>query len=125
MRRLTLILGLSAALLSALLATGPLAAAQPAAKPCSTAGLNFTQTKEGVTYAVAVANLRAKVTSCKEARALAGTVATRILHEAKIPTRINGLTVKVKEPCPGCTPTTQVVAKSGEELVTFVVKGGA
>jgi len=121
------ILAAAAALLPALLGTAALAqpvAAAPATKACSTAGLHYTQKRGGATFSVGVANLRAKGVACLSARTLAATVAKDLLHEAKLPARIGGLPVTLKEPCAGCTPTTQVSAGSGKELVTFVVKGG-
>jgi hypothetical protein len=51
-------------------------------------------------------------------------VARDILHEAKVPSQIAGLKVTVEEPCAGCTPVTQVSAKSSEGSVTFAVRGG-
>lgn len=93
-------------------------------KTCSTAGLHFTQKREGVTYSVAVANLKAKGAECGSARRLATVVAKDLLKETKVPARISGFDVTVKTPCAGCTPNTQVTAKSGSELVTFTVKGG-
>jgi hypothetical protein len=125
-----LVLGVAAALLPAILlgtaAVGaePLAAAE-LATTCSVAGLHYSENQAKVNYAVAVANLKATVTTCAEARSLAGTVARDILAGAKIPARIAGLKVTVKEPCAGCTPDTRVSARSGQELVTFTVKGGA
>jgi hypothetical protein len=125
-RAVTLVLGVSAVLLSALfLAAGGSAAAKPATKHCSVAGLHYTDETEGTTFSVAVANLRAKVTSCGQARGIAGTVAEDMLQEIEIPARIKGLKITVKEPCTGCTPNTLVTAKSGAKLVTFTVKGGA
>ncbi len=129
LRTTTLILGLAAALLSALLLGGAAIGAEPGAKPstkaCSTGGLHFTRQQEGVTYAVSVASLKAKIATCKVARSLATTVAKDILAETKVPARIAGLTVAVKEPCAGCIPDSQVTARSGQELITFTVKGGA
>lgn len=126
----TLAFGVSAALLTALLfGTAAVGAQQRAAKPatrsCSTAGLRYSEKSGGVTYGVAVVNLKAKVTPCPQARSLAATVAKDILHGTKVPARIAGMKVTAKEPCAGCTPDTQVSARSGEELVTFTVKGGA
>jgi hypothetical protein len=126
-----LVFGSSAVLLLALLfgttAVGaePLEAAKPPTRNCSVAGLRYSEKRDGVTYAVAVANLRAKVSSCPQARSLAATVARDILHETKVPARIGGLKVTIKEPCTGCTPDTQISARSGQEVVTFTVKGGA
>jgi hypothetical protein len=120
-----LVFGVAAALLSALILGTAATAAKPATKSCSTAGLRFAYKQEGVTYAVAVAGLKARVASCPQARSLAGTVAKDILHDTKVPTRIAGLTVTVKEPCSGCTPNTRVTARSGQELIAFMVKGGA
>lgn len=130
LRAVTLVLGVSAALLSALLlGTAAVGATPPMAKPttrnCSVAGLGFHEKHGGVTYGVAVVGLRAKVTPCSTARSLAGTVAKDILDGSKVPARIAGLTVTVKEPCAGCTPDTMVSAKAGGKLVTFTVKGGA
>jgi hypothetical protein len=124
------VFGVSAALLATLLFGTVAVGAQPqGAKPtigsCSVTGLRYSEKRGNVTYGVAVANLRAKMTSCPRARSLAATVAKDILRGAKIPARIAGLKVTAKEPCAGCTPDTQVSAKSGEELVTFTVKGGA
>ena len=126
----TLVFGVAAALLAALLFGAVAVGAQPqGAKPairsCSVAGLRYSEKRGGVTYGVAVANLRAEATSCSKARSLAATVAKDILRGAKVPARIAGLKVSAKEPCAGCTPDTQVSARSGEELVTFTVKGGA
>jgi putative NADH-flavin reductase len=81
--------------------------------------------REGVTLSVAVANLKAKEAKCVTARRLATVVAKDLLEETKVPARISGFNVTVKAPCTGCTPNTQVVARSGEELITFTVKGGA
>jgi hypothetical protein len=119
-----------AALLAALFgitAIGPglSAAAKPATRTCSAAGLRYVKKEDGTTFSVAVANLKAKVATCATARSLAGTVAKDLLDETKVPARIEGFKVTVKEPCAGCTPNTQVTAKAGEELVTFTVKGGA
>jgi hypothetical protein len=129
LRAAKLILGVSAALLLALLLGTAAVGAQPleaAKKPatCSVAGLHYSEIQAKVNYAVAVANLRATVTTCADARSLAGTVARDILAGAKVPARIAGLKVTVKRPCAGCTPDTQVSARSGQELVTFTVKGG-
>jgi len=127
----TLVFGVSAALLPALLlgpaavGAAPRQAADPATRSCSVAGLRYSAKQEGVTYSVAVANLRAKVATCPQARSLAATVAKDILHEIKVPAKIGGLKVTIKEPCAGCTPDTKVSAKSGQEVVTFTVKGGA
>lgn len=132
LRAVTLVLVISAALLSALLggaAIGaqPQGAARfaPGPKTCSTAGLRFSQKSEGVTYSVAVANLKAKGAGCSTARSLATVVAKDLLKETKVPARISGFDVAVKAPCAGCTPNTAVTAKSGQKLVTFTVKGGA
>lgn len=125
-----LVFGVSAALLAALL-FGTVAAgaqpqgAKPATRSCSVAGLRYSEKRGAATYGVAVANLKARVTSCPRARSLAATVAKDILRGARVPARIAGLKVTAKEPCTGCTPDTQVSAKSGEELVTFTVEGGA
>jgi hypothetical protein len=107
-------------------ATGaaPLKAAKPA-RTCSTAGLHFTEKQDGTTFSVAVANLKAKVATCAQARSLATTVAKDLLAETKVPARVAGFNVTVKAPCTGCTPDTQVTARSGQELITFTVKGGA
>jgi hypothetical protein len=129
LRAAKLSLGVSAALLLALpvgtaaVGAEPLAAAKPATT-CSVAGLH-SENRAKVNYAVAVANLKATVTTCGEARSLAGIVARDILAGAKVPARIAGLKVTVKGPCAGCTPDTRVTARSGQELVTFTVKGGA
>jgi hypothetical protein len=130
LRAAKLILGVSAALLLALaLGTAAVGAQrlEAAKKPttCSVAGLHYSENQAKVNYAVAVANLKATVTTCANARSLAGTVARDILAGVKVPARIAGLKVTVKEPCAGCTPNTQVSARSGQELVTFTVKGGA
>lgn len=130
LRATMLVLGVSAALLALILsatATGaaPLKGANPATRTCSTAGLHFTKKQDGTTFSVAVANLKAKVAPCSKARSLAGTVAKDILRETKVPATIAGLKVTVKEPCAGCTPDTQVTARSGQELITFTVNGGA
>jgi hypothetical protein len=129
LRAAKLVLGVAAALLSAILlgsaAVGaePLAAAKPTAT-CSVAGLHYAEKQGGVTYGVAVVNLKAAVTPCAKARSLAATVAKDVLHGTKVPARIGGLKVTAKEPCAGCTPNTSVSARSGQELVTFTVKGG-
>lgn len=130
LRATTLVLGISAALAACFLSTAatgaePLKAASPATRTCSTAGLHFTKKQDGATFSVAVANLKAKVAPCPKARSLAATVAKDILRETKVPATIAGFKVTVKEPCTGCTPDTQVTAKSGQELITFTVKGGA
>jgi hypothetical protein len=128
-----LALGL-AALLPALLLTAALGAAtsgaslvsaKPPVRPCPTGGLHFSEEKEGVTYSVAVANLKAKGAECSTARRLATVVAKAILKETKVPARISGFNVAVKAPCAGCTPNSAVTAKSGTEVITFTVKGGA
>lgn len=130
LRATMLVLGISAALMACFLSTAatgaaPLKAAKPATRNCSTAGLRFTEKKDGATFSVAVANLKAKVAPCPKARSLATTVAKDILDETKVPATVAGFKVTVKEPCSGCTPVTQVSARSGQELVTFTVKGGA
>lgn len=127
LRAVTSVFAVSAALalLGVAAIIAPLAAAKPAIRPCSTAGLRYVQKQEGVTYSVAVANLKAKGPTCATARSLAGTVAKDILGETKVPARIAGFNVTVKSPCSGCTPNTTVTAKSGPELITFTVKGGA
>ncbi len=123
--------GVSAVLLPVLLlgiaaiGAAPIEAAKAATKNCSAAGLRFTEKQEGVTYSVAVANLKAKVTPCPKARTVARTVAKDILGGTEVPATVGGLKVTVKEPCVGCTPDSQVTAKAGQELVTFTVKGGA
>jgi hypothetical protein len=125
----TSVLAVSAVLLLAFLGTAAsgatLGAAKPSIRPCPTAGLHFTQQSEGVTYSVAVANLKAKAAECSTARRLATVVAKDLLEETKVPARISGFDVTVMAPCAGCTPNTAVTAKSGQELVTFTVKGGA
>jgi hypothetical protein len=128
----TSILGVSAGLVLCLLfclavtdAARGQAAAGPAVHNCSTTGLRFSEKQEGVTLGVAVANLRAKAVSCGDARSLASRVARDILGESKIPRRIAGLTLVLKKPCAGCTPDTQVSARSGERAITFTVRGGA
>jgi hypothetical protein len=100
------------------------AAGAPAKRTCLTAGLSFTVQRGGATFSDGVSNLRAQVVTCKTARSLASQVARDILHETKVPSQIGGLKVTVKEPCAGCTPTTSVVARSGEKAVTFTVRGG-
>jgi hypothetical protein len=129
MRAGTLLVAVLAAALCLGVATGgaaqPVAAKATATRTCSVTGLRYTQKQEGVTLGVAVANLKAKEVACPKARALAATVAKDILHETNVPARIAGLKVTVKEPCTGCTPDYGVIAKSGPELVTFTVKGGA
>ncbi|MBN9623726.1 MAG: hypothetical protein J0H06_12370 [Actinobacteria bacterium] len=114
-----LLLGIAA------IGAAPIEAAKAATKNCSAAGLRFTEKQEGVTYSVAVANLKAKVTPCPKARTVARTVAKDILGGTEVPATVGGLKVTVKEPCVGCTPDSQVTAKAGQELVTFTVKGGA
>jgi hypothetical protein len=132
LRAVTLVLGLSAVLLTAFFGTAAIGAQKHQApraagttKTCSTAGLRFASKSEGVTYSVAVANLKAKGAECSTARSLATVVAKDLLHETKVPARISGFEVTVKAPCAGCTPNTAVTAKSGQELVTFTIKGGA
>jgi hypothetical protein len=131
LRKGTLALAVAAALLSTAIlgtaATGaqPLRTAKAATKSCSTAGLRYSRKQGGATFSVAVANLKAKAESCSQARSLAATVAKDILRETKVPATIAGLKVEVKEPCAGCTPDTQISAKSGGKVVTFTVKGGA
>jgi hypothetical protein len=122
----TLIFGISVVLGSALLGTGAAGAESLEAmtKSCSVAGLHYSEKQEGVTYGVSVANLKAKVATCPQARSLAATVAKDILHETKVPTHIAGLKVTVKEPCASCTPNTQVIANSGQKRITFTVRGG-
>jgi hypothetical protein len=93
-------------------------------RTCSTAGLRFTVERGGATLSVGVANLRAQGVTCTTARSVASRVARDILHETKVPTQIAGLKVTVKEPCAGCTPDTQVGAKSNQGAVTFTVRGG-
>jgi hypothetical protein len=100
------------------------AAGSPAKRTCSAAGLRFAVQRGGATFSVGVSDLRAQVVTCKAARSLASQVARDILHELEVPSQIAGLKVTVKEPCPGCTPTTSVLAKSGERTVTFTVRGG-
>jgi hypothetical protein len=123
----TAVFGVSAVMLLALLlVTGVTGApAKPAGRSCSVAGLRYAQKHGGATFSVAVAGLKAKVTTCQAARSIAGTVAKDILREVKVPARVGGLRVTVVEPCAGCTPDTKVTARSGPELVTFTVKGGA
>jgi hypothetical protein len=100
------------------------AAGAPAKRTCSTAGLRFTDQRGGATSSDAVANLRAQGVTCTTARSIASRVARGILHETKVPTQIGGLKVTIKEPCAGCTPDTQVSARSAEGSVTFTVRGG-
>lgn len=100
------------------------AAGAPTKRTCPTANLRFTVQRDGATFSDGVSNLRAQVVTCATARSVASQVARDILHEVKVPSQISGLNVTVKEPCAGCTPTTSVVAKSGEEVVTFTVRGG-
>jgi hypothetical protein len=100
------------------------AAGTPAKRTCSTAGLRFTVQRRGATLSDGVANLRAQGVTCTTARSVASRVAQGILHEVKVPSRIAGLKVTVKEPCAGCTPVSQVSAKSSEGSVTFTVRGG-
>jgi hypothetical protein len=126
----TLVFGVVAALLPALLlGTAAVDAAPMTAKPttrtCSVTGLGFHERQSGVTYGVAVVGLRAKVATCAKARSLATTVAKDILSGTKVPARVAGMSVKTKEPCAGCTPNTQVIATAGNERVTFTVMGGA
>jgi hypothetical protein len=121
LRLVTLVLGSTAALL---LGTGALAATNPVTKSCPVAGLHFSEKQQGVTYAVAVANLKAKAATCPQARSLATTVAKDILHETNVPAQVAGLKVTIKPPCPSCTPNTEVTAKSAQKLITFTVKGG-
>jgi hypothetical protein len=130
LRATMFVLAVSAALLACFLSTAAIGAeahdaTNPSTRTCSTAGLHFTMKQEGVTFSVAVTNLKAKVAACNAARSLATTVAKDILQETEIPTRIAGFKVTVKEPCTGCTPDTRVTAKSGKELIAFTVKGGA
>lgn len=125
-----LLLVLAAVLSMALPVDTIASAAQPAGgtktstRNCSVTGLHYSAKQGGVTLGVAVANLKARSVTCPAARSLAGTVARDLLHETKVPARIAGLAVTVKEPCAGCAPDTQVRAASGQELVTFTVKGG-
>ncbi|HEY5332323.1 MAG TPA: hypothetical protein VIJ21_02165 [Solirubrobacterales bacterium] len=100
------------------------AAGAPAKRNCSTAGLVFTVQRGGATFSDGVSSLRAQVVTCQTARSLASQVARDILRETKVPSQIAGLKVTLKEPCAGCTPTTSVVAKSGERAVIFTVRGG-
>lgn len=100
------------------------AAATPAKRTCSTAGLRFTVQRGGATFSDGVANFRAQGVTCTTARSVASRVARDILHEVKVPSQIAGLKVTVKEPCSGCTPDSQVSAKSSEGSVTFIVRGG-
>jgi hypothetical protein len=124
-------LGIAAALtvalvLCLLIGAGRGQAAGTATKrTCSTAGLRFSDQSGGATFSVAVAGLRAQTVSCATARSVASKVARDILHEVKVPARIAGLKVTVKEPCAGCTPDTQVSARSAAASVTFTVRGGA
>jgi hypothetical protein len=100
------------------------AAGTAAKRTCSTAGLHFTVQRGGATFSDGVANLRAQGVTCTTARSVASRVARDILQEVKVPSQIAGLKVTVKEPCAGCTPDTQVSAKSSEGSVTFTVRGG-
>lgn len=129
LRAVLLVLILLLAILALGAATGgaaePLQGVQPLTRSCSVGGLRYVEKEHGATFSVAVANLKVKVVTCPKARSLAGTVAEDILHGTKVPARIGGLKVTVKEPCSGCTPDSQVSARSGQEVVTFTVKGGA
>jgi hypothetical protein len=100
------------------------AAGAPAMRTCSTAQLHFTVQRGGATFSDGVANLRAQGVTCTTARSVASRVARDVLHEVTLPSQIAGLKVTVKEPCAGCTPVTQVSAKSSEGSVTFTVRGG-
>jgi hypothetical protein len=124
--RATLIVsGIAALLLLPLLLAPATVGAKPAGHACSVSGLSYTEKVEGMTEGVGVANLRAKSVSCSRARSLAGTVAKDILADTEVPARVGGMKVTVKEPCAGCTPDWQVRARSGDQRVTFTVKGGA
>ncbi|GEM_PF-3625319 len=110
--------------LAASVASPGAAAAHPGKNTCSTAGLRYSEKRDGVKYSDAVADLQAKAVSCAKARSIAAEVAQDLLSESKVPKHIDGLKVTVQEPCGGCAPDTSVSAKAGERVVTFTVQGG-
>lgn len=92
---------------------------------CSTAGLSFSLRRHGTTLGDDVVRLRSQGIACAGARSIARKVAVALLHERPVPVRIDGMEVKLKRPCAGCTPNTRVAASGRGRTVTFTVRGGA
>ena len=95
------------------------------ATACSSKGLNLSYRAAGVTEAVKVTALRAIGVDCNTAQALARAVAKLLLHNEKVPAKVEGFTVRVKSPCVACTPDSQVTATQPRDKVTFELIGGA
>lgn len=103
----------------------PSAAVAAKGKSCSVKGLHYSYTKGTASYSDAVEKLTTTAASCTSAQKVAGTVAKDLLHETKVPGVVDGLKVKVTNPCSGCTPLWSGAATGGGATVTFTVMGGA
>jgi hypothetical protein len=92
---------------------------------CSVKDLHYSYTKGTAFYSDAVERLTTTAASCTSAQKVAGTVAKNLLHKTKLPGTVDGLKVKVTNPCAGCTPLWSATATGGGATVTFTVMGGA
>ena len=99
--------------------------ATAAVQQCSAEGLRFSYQSHGATFSDQVQHLTAKSVSCGTARAVAATVARRLLHHRDVQAGIDGFQVMVRSPCPSCTPVWHVTATASQDrAVAFQVHGG-
>lgn len=97
--------------------------AHPAAA-CSAKGLSYQYSQGTAHFADFVSKLNATGVSCATARKVAGTAAKDNLHTDKIPARIDGFKMHVKNPCAGCSPVWNVTGSSSSGHLSFKVNGG-
>jgi hypothetical protein len=95
------------------------------ARNCSSQGLSFSYQQGSASFGNKVEGLTAGGVSCTTARHVATVVAKALLHDGRVPTRIDGLRVRVTNPCTGCAPVSQVRATAAGKSVKFDVYGGA
>lgn len=96
-----------------------------ASNACSTKGLHFSHRSGSATSSDRVVRLRATGVQCRTARVVAKRVAKDLLQGHAVPRTIDGLKVRVKNPCSGCAPDWRVTATRRGGKVTFHVRGGA
>lgn len=99
--------------------------AQAKTVTCKAADLGYEYSDGDATYSSAVSGLRATNASCAVARRIARTTNLALLFGGRVPAKLEGFTLAVAKPCPGCAPRSRVVARNGSKRVTFTVNGGA
>lgn len=117
---------LAGALLAATLAAP---AGAGGAKSCSTAGLRYTDERDGATFTARVEKLRATHVSCKVARDVAGRVVRLSVEGRTVPKTYRSFRISDTTKCRTCGPTstyraTRAASGGRRSVVTFTSAGG-